>query len=86
MLIGEMVYLGSRGMTMDLIVIDMFDFDVILDMDFLSKYEAKKNYRKKNVWFNLDSGEQFAFEEGRVLSLMISNVKERKGKCWVNGV
>lgn len=36
-------------MVMDLIVMDMSDFDVILDMDFLSRYRVKTDCRKKKV-------------------------------------
>lgn len=57
MLIGEMVFIGCQKMTMDLIVIDMSDFDVILDMDFLNIYEVQINYRKEKVWFNLNNEE-----------------------------
>lgn len=36
-------------MVVDLIVIDMLDFDMILNIYFLNKYGAKINYRKKKV-------------------------------------
>lgn len=36
-------------MVIDLIVIDMSDFDVILGIDFLSKYGVEINYTKKKV-------------------------------------
>lgn len=47
-------------------------------MDFLSKYETKINYKKKNVWFSVDNGEQFTFRKGQVFSIMINGVKARK--------
>lgn len=70
-----MVSLGGQKMVMDLIVIDMLDFHVILNMDFLSRYVAKIDYKNKKVWFSLDSGKQFNFGESQVLSKMINNVK-----------
>lgn len=65
-------------MVVDLIVMDMPDFDIILGMDFLGKYGAKIDFKKKKIWFNLDNGEQFNFLEGWVLSIMISSVKANK--------
>lgn len=42
-------------MVMNLIVINMPNFDVILDMDFLSLYRAEIDYKKRKVKFNLDN-------------------------------
>lgn len=47
-------------------------------MNFLSKYEVEIDCRKKKVWFSLDDGEKFTFEEGQVLSMIISSVKAKK--------
>lgn len=58
-------------MVANLIVIDMLDFDVILDINFLSRDRAKIKCRKKKVWFNLDNGEQFTFREGYSLPLLL---------------
>lgn len=44
-----MVFLGGQELVVDLIMIDMPDFDVILDMDFLSQYRAKIDCKKKKV-------------------------------------
>lgn len=49
----------------------MLDFDVILDINFLSRDRAKIKCRKKKVWFNLDNGEQFTFREGYSLPLLL---------------
>lgn len=57
---------------------NMFDFDVILGIDFLSKYGVEINYKKRKVWFHLDDGDKFTFVVGCALSVMISNVKARK--------
>lgn len=42
-------------------MINMPNFGVILDMDFLNKYGVKIDYRKKKIWFSLDNREQFTF-------------------------
>lgn len=49
MLIRNMVSLRGQEMVVNLIVIDMPNFDVILDMDFLGRYGAKTGCRKKKV-------------------------------------
>lgn len=38
MLIKEVVSLGSQELVIDLIIIDVSDFDVIFDINLLSKY------------------------------------------------
>lgn len=45
----------------DLIIFEMSDFDMILGMDFLSKYGAKIDCKKKKVKLSLDNGDKFAF-------------------------
>lgn len=56
----------------------MFDFDMILAIDFISRYKAKFDYKNKKVQFHLNDDEEFTFSEGRVLSMMISSIKARK--------
>lgn len=56
MLIREITFLTGQEMVVDLIVMDMPNFDVIPNMDFLSKYRVEIDYRKKNVRFSLDNG------------------------------
>ncbi len=41
-----------QGIVVDLIAIKLQDFDVILGMDFLGKYNAKIDCRKRCVTFN----------------------------------
>lgn len=40
---------------------DMPNFDVILDMDFLNKYGVEIDCKKKKVRFSIDNGKQFTF-------------------------
>ena len=75
---GETIVINGRELTIDLIVFDMPDFDVILGMDFLSKYGAKIDCSKKKVRFNLGKGNKFSFGEGHQVSIMISVVQARK--------
>lgn len=65
-------------MVIDLIVFDMSDFEMILGIDFMSWYGFEIDYKKKKVWFHLDDGKEFIFNEGHVLSMMINNIKARK--------
>lgn len=61
---GETVTLTGKKMIINLIVFDMFDFNMILSIDFISRYGAEIDYRKKKVWFCLDDSEEFTFSEG----------------------
>lgn len=78
MLLGKTMSLRGKYMTTNLVVLDMLNFNVILDMDFLSYFEAKINCRKKKVRFYLDENDEFTFDEGKILSLMISSIKAKK--------
>lgn len=78
MSLGEIVTLRGWELALDLIVFDMFYFNVIWDMDLLSQYRVEINYKKKNVQFNWDDGNGFTFGESHVLNMMISSVKTRK--------
>ncbi|KAL5575060.1 hypothetical protein UlMin_016759 [Ulmus minor] len=45
------VGISERELCADLLMLDMTDYDVILRMDFLSKYEATIDYKAKAVSF-----------------------------------
>ncbi|XP_031275527.1 uncharacterized protein LOC116134023 [Pistacia vera] len=77
-LMGELVTIKGRDMMVDLIVFNMPNFDIILGMDFLSRYGAEIDCRRKKVKFNLDNGDNFIFGEGHPTSMMISAAKARK--------
>lgn len=49
MLLYERVVLKGWELVVDLIVFNMLDFDVILGIDFLSKYGAEISCKKKKV-------------------------------------
>lgn len=78
MLLADKVTLKSKQMVVNLIIFDMFDFDMILGIDFLSQYEDDIDYKQKKVWFHLDDSDEFTFDEGCVWSMIISNIKARK--------
>lgn len=65
-------------MVLDLIIINMSEFDVTLDMDFLCRYGAKMDNNKKKVRFSMDNGKQFIFGEDQTLSMMINNSNAKK--------
>ena len=65
---------------MDLVILDMFDYDVIVGMDFLSKFGATINYKARSVNFKPPSRDQFEFNSKRCRNskMMISEIKASK--------
>ena len=55
------VVISERGLSADLVMLDMIDYDVILGMDFLSKYEATINCKAKTISFRPPGEEMFVF-------------------------
>ncbi|XP_062113049.1 uncharacterized protein LOC133824194 [Humulus lupulus] len=56
------LWIGGRELYVDLILLDLYDFDVILGMDFLSKYGASIDCKRKKVVFALEGGDPFELE------------------------
>ena len=57
---------------MNLIILDMYDYDVILGMDFLSKYNATIECQYRRVVFRLNENDEFSYTgEGRQSQKMI---------------
>ena len=50
-----------RELRVDLVILYMFDYDMIVGMDFLSKYRATINCRARSVNFKLPGKDQFEF-------------------------
>lgn len=48
-LVKEIVFFRGCAMVKDLIIMDMPDFDMILSIDFLRKYEAEIDCKKKKI-------------------------------------
>ncbi|MCQ7926296.1 retroviral-like aspartic protease family protein, partial [Salmonella enterica] len=60
-LVARSVVMGGREMFVDLIVLDMPYYEVILGMDWLSKYHAKIDCERKTVVFSPPGEDQFVF-------------------------
>ena len=55
------IFIGGRTLYVDLIVLDMANFDIILGMDWLCKYSATIDCKKKRVMFRPPDEEEFEF-------------------------
>ena len=51
----------GRELPVDLVLLDVMDFDVILGMDWLSKHYTTVDYRRKEVIFRIPIDEEFKF-------------------------
>ena len=56
------VKVARRELPVDLIILEMVDYDVILGMDWLSKYNATVLCRRKKVVFQPSKGEVFEYK------------------------
>src|SRR5262249_28815230 len=56
------IKIEGRSLPVNLVVLEMFDFDVILRVDWLSRYGAVIDCSKLVVEFNLPDGDQFAYK------------------------
>ncbi|KAL5572587.1 hypothetical protein UlMin_022184 [Ulmus minor] len=74
------VVVSEREMSVDLVVLDMIDYDVILGMDFLSKYGATIDCKAKVVSFQPPGEEQFTFsgDKNSKQKMFVSAMKARK--------
>ena len=74
------VVVSEREMSVDLVVLDMVDYDVILGMDFLSKYGATIDCKAKVVNFQPPGEEQFTFsgDKSSKQRMFVSAMKARK--------
>lgn len=58
------VSISDHKLCVELIILEMHDYDVILGIDWLSKHCAKIDCKKKEVTFQLPQKESFTFNEG----------------------
>ncbi|KAL5569524.1 hypothetical protein UlMin_026099 [Ulmus minor] len=74
------VLVSNRELYVDLIMLDLHDYDVILGMDFLSKYNATIECRHRRVVFRPTEGDEFSYvgEGGRSHKVIISSMRARK--------
>ena len=75
--LGCVVKIGERALPVDLIELVVFDFDVILGMDWLLENCASIDYNDKYVRFRSKEGTEFVFQGDRtkVPSNLISALK-----------
>ncbi|KAL5582354.1 hypothetical protein UlMin_014796 [Ulmus minor] len=74
------VLVANRELYVDLIILNMYDYDVILGMDFLSKYNATIECRYRRVVFRPNENDEFSYtSEGRQSQKMIiSSMRARR--------
>ncbi|KAL5537969.1 hypothetical protein UlMin_045686 [Ulmus minor] len=74
------IIVDDRELNVNLVVLEMHDYDVILGMDWLSKYNAKIDCHKKRVSFEPTKGQKFAFqgEKKRSRTSFLSSLKAGK--------
>ena len=74
------IVVDDRELFIDLIVLDMDEYEIILGMNWLSKYHAKIDCRKKIVVFQPPNTNQFVFKGIQTSSrfLLISAMKAQR--------
>ena len=74
------IYIDGRELFADLVILEMQDYDVILGMDWLSKYNATIDCKKKMVVFQPSEEDQFMFVStpSKTRMPMISIMKAEK--------
>ena len=74
------VFIDGRELLVDLIVLKMTDYEVILGMDWLSKYHATIDCKKKIVTFRLPGEKEFCFMGtiDKLRTPVISSMKARR--------
>ena len=77
---GCVMSIGSVQLEVNLIPLDLRDFDVIVGMDCLSRYRARMECHSKRVWFSLSDGTEAVFSGDRpsVRTNMISWMSARR--------
>ncbi|KAL5556781.1 hypothetical protein UlMin_039017 [Ulmus minor] len=55
------IQMSDRELYVDLIILNMYDYDVILGMDFLSKYNATIECRYRRVTFKPSDNDEFSY-------------------------
>ena len=74
------VLVEGRELPVDLVLLDVIDFDVILRMDCLSMHYATLDFRSKVVIFRIPGEEEFKFlgDKSSTPQNLISTITERK--------
>ena len=79
-LFGCPVLVGSKELPVDLVLLDIMEFDVILRIDWLSQHYAVVDCQSKEVIFRIPDEEEFKFmgDKSSVPQNLISAITARK--------
>ena len=74
------VHIADRELYTDAVILEMIDYDLIIGMDFLSKYNASIECRRRRVVFNLHDEKYFVFvgEMRKKNKMFLSTLEARK--------
>ncbi|KAL5583414.1 hypothetical protein UlMin_015856 [Ulmus minor] len=72
------VVVANRELYVDLIILNMYDYDVILGMDFLSKYNAMIEYRHRRVNFIPNENDEFSYTGEGFLATVVDTTRVEK--------
>ena len=72
--------MAERELYVDLIILDMYDYNVVFGMDFLTKYNGTIKCRIRRVTFRPSNEDELSFmgENHRKQKTVISSMKARK--------
>ncbi|KAL5579991.1 hypothetical protein UlMin_012433 [Ulmus minor] len=69
---------ANRELYVDLIILNMYDYDVILGMDFLSKYNATIECRYRRVIFRPNKNDEFSYMGEGFLTIVVDTTRVEK--------
>jgi len=84
---GKTIYWGGLELRVDLMLLELYDFDVILGMDWLSKHKAQVDCFTKTVTIQGIGDKRVVFKGERkiipscVISILVARKLPRKGCC-----
>ena len=75
-----LMLVSDQELYVDLIILNLYDYDVILGMNFLSKYNATIECRHRRVIFRPIDNDEFSYvgKGGRSQKVIISSMRARK--------
>ena len=74
------IIIAGRELFVNLVILEMFDYDIILGMDFLGKYNANIECQARKVTFKPDGAEEFEYVNisEKQPRMMISAMRARR--------
>ena len=79
-----LIVVGEQELSVDLVILDMFDYDVIVGMDFLSKYRATINCKARSANFKLAGEDHFEFNSKRYINHKMVKSAMKANKLLAN--